>query len=109
MDCSDVAASNFQVGSSDSNNFDGDGDGIGRESSSNNNDVNNLNAIFSDNTSRCPDGSHCSPSGDCERVTGNNDNNNDSGEDGSSDNGNSDEVSDEQNDSNSDDSGGNEN
>jgi len=70
LNCSDVAARNFQVGSSDSNNFDGDGDGIGCESSNNNNnDDNSLNAVSSDNNSRCPDGSHRSPSGDCERVT----------------------------------------
>ncbi len=70
LDCSDVGARNFQVGSSDSNDFDRDGDGIGCESgSNNNNDDNSLTAISSDSNSRCPDGSHRSPSGDCERVT----------------------------------------
>lgn len=65
LDCSDVSARNFQVGSSDPNNFDGDNDGIGCESNNNSNDDNGLN----DNSSRCPDGYHRSPSGDCERVT----------------------------------------
>jgi hypothetical protein len=65
LDCSDVSARNFQVGSSDPNNFDGDNDGIGCESSNNSNDDNGSNDI----NSRCPDGFHRSPSGDCERVT----------------------------------------
>jgi hypothetical protein len=69
LNCSDVAARNFQVGGSDSNNFDGDGDGIGCESSNNSRDDNSLNDVSSDNNSRCPDGFHRSPSGDCERVT----------------------------------------
>ncbi|WP_144730344.1 hypothetical protein [Candidatus Nitrosocosmicus arcticus] len=69
LDCSDVAARNFLVGSSDSYNFDRDGDGIGCESSNYYNDYNSLYAVTSDNNSRCPDGFHRSPSGDCERVT----------------------------------------
>ncbi len=69
LDCGDVDERNFQVGTNDPNNFDADGDGIGCESSSNNNDNDNLNPISGDNNSRCPDGSHRSPSGDCERVT----------------------------------------
>lgn len=67
MDCSDVGERNFSVGSSDPNNFDGDGDGIGCESG-NNEDDDNSSAQSSNNNTRCDDGFHRSPSGDCERV-----------------------------------------
>jgi hypothetical protein len=69
LDCSDIGARNIQVGSNDPNRLDGDGDGIGCESGSGNNDNDNQNAVVSDNGSRCQDGFHRSPSGDCERVT----------------------------------------
>ncbi len=79
LNCDDFnGQKNIPVGNNDPNNFDGDGDGIGCESSSNNDD-DNLNTISGDNNSRCPDGSHRSPDGDCERVNGNSDDGNNEG------------------------------
>ena len=56
INCDDISARNFVVLPADPYGFDGDNDGIGCESGS------------STASSRCPEGYHRSPSGDCERV-----------------------------------------
>ncbi len=71
LNCEDFdGKTNILVGSNDPNNLDDDGDGIGCEDDNiNNNNIDNGFIGGKSENSRCPDGFHRSPSGDCERVT----------------------------------------
>jgi hypothetical protein len=95
LNCDDVGDTDFRVLSPDPHGFDGDNDGIGCEASVGNSgdesgggagddddvdegddedgdsstDTSSSTSSSSGSSSRCPNGTHRSPSGDCERVT----------------------------------------